>query len=367
MAIRVFLSHQVNSLCSLYSVSIITNMRGKENFLDNISDEVKIIDLPIKRNINLIYDFYVLFLLILFLRKNKFSLVHSISPKAGLLCAISAFIVRVPNRVHTFTGQVWVTKKGVRRWFLKLLNKLIIKLNTLTLIDSLSQKEFLVNENLISEENGLVLGRGSLSGVDLQRFKPSIIERDSLRKKLNISSDDVVFLFVGRVKKDKGIFELVRAFKNISKKYTNTVLLIVGPDEDNLSSELTDILDLSIKHTRFIDFTKSPEVYMMASDIFVIPSYREGFGSVVIESASCGIPSIGSNIYGLSDAIKDGKTGILVPVRSEISLEEAMIKLLNDDDLRLKMGNMARYNAQENFSQDMLTLLLMDLYKSIMK
>ena len=100
MAIRVFLSHQVNSLCSLYSVSIITNMRGKENFLDNVSAKVKIIDLPIKRNINLIYDFYVLFLLILLLHKNKFSLVHSISPKAGLLCAISAFIVGAVSYTH---------------------------------------------------------------------------------------------------------------------------------------------------------------------------------------------------------------------------------------------------------------------------
>ena len=367
MAVRVFLANQINSLSILYDVSIITNMQGESNFLDNISDEVDIIHLPIKRNINLFYDFYVLFLLIILFRKKKFSLVHSISPKAGLLSAIAAWIARIPNRLHTFTGQVWVTKKGPNRWLLKSLDKLIVMLNTLILVDSISQKEFLINENLINQEDALVLGKGSLSGVDLQRFKPSNEKKESLRNKLNISSDDVVFLFVGRIKKDKGIFELVRAFKNISKKYTNTVLLIVGPDEDNLSNELTDILDLSIKYTRFIDFTKTPELYMMASDIFVIPSYREGFGSVVIESASCGIPSIGSNIYGLSDAIKDGKTGILVPVRSEKFLEEAMIKLLDNDDLRLKMGNMARYNAQENFSQEILTLLLMDLYKGIMK
>ena len=365
MVARVFLAHQINSLCKTYNVSIITNMRGKSNFLDNISDKVVIIDLPIKRNINLFSDFYVLFLLIILLRKNKFSLVHSVSPKAGLLTAISAWIVRIPNRLHTFTGQVWVTKKGISRWLLKSLDRLIIILNTKILVDSISQKEFLIEENLINAENALVLGSGSLSGVDLQRFKPSNEEREAVRKKLNIPSNCVVFLFVGRIKKDKGVFELVKAFKNISKKNSNTVLLIVGPDEDNLVNELTNILDFSFKYTRFIDFTKTPEIYMMASDILVIPSYREGFGSVVIEAASCGIPSVGTDIYGLSDSIKDGETGILIPAKSEKDIEVAMIKLLDNDNLRIKMGEKARYHAKDNFSQDKITMLLIKLYERI--
>jgi len=365
MAIRVFLAHQINSLCTLYCVSVITNMRGKENFLDNISDEVNIIDIPIKRNINLFYDFYVLFLLIILFHKNKFSLVHSISPKAGLLTAIAAWVVRSPNRLHTFTGQVWSTKKGASKWLLKSLDKLIIVLNTSILVDSNSQKEFLINEKLINEDSALVLGKGSLSGVDLQRFKPSNKQKELLRKKLNISNNDIVFLFVGRLKKDKGIFELVKAFKSVSKNNINTTLLIVGPDEDNLVDKLTDILDLSVEYTRFIDFTKTPEIYMMASDVFVIPSYREGFGSVVIEAGACGVPSIGSDIYGLSDSIKDGETGLLIPVKSKKDLEGAMIKLLENDNIRIKMGSMALKHAQDNFSQDMMTLLLIDFYKSI--
>jgi len=360
----VFLVHQINALSDIYNVSIITNMKDNNNLLDNISNKVKIINLPIVREINLFSDLFALFKLILIFRKNKFSLVHSVSPKAGLLTAVAAWVVRVPNRLHTFTGQVWVTKKGVSRWLFKLLDKLIITLNTKILVDSKSQEIFLIKENLLTMGGSLVLGSGSLSGVDLKRFQPSIRQRKIVRQELDISSDCVVFLFLGRIKKDKGVFELAKAFKNISLN-NNIILLIVGPDEDNLVQKLSHILDFSIERTRFIDFTETPEKYMMASDIFVLPSYREGFGSVIIEAASCGIPSIGSDIYGLSDAIKDGETGILIPAKSEKYLEEAMIKLLDNKNLRIKMGHMACHYAQDNFSQDKITMLLIILYEGI--
>ena len=302
---------------------------------------------------------------LLLFHKNKFALVHSVSPKAGLLTAISAWFVRIPNRLHTFTGQVWVTKKGIIRWILKSLDKLIVTLNTKILVDGFSQKDFLIEENIFNADDALVLGNGSLSGVDLQRFKPSIKQKEIIRKKLNIPDNCIVFLFVGRIKKDKGIIELVSAFSNICIKNNNIYLLIVGPDEDKLGQELSNRLGLSLKYTRFINFTKTPEKYMMASDIFVIPSYREGFGSVVIEAASCGIPSIGSDIYGLNDSIKDGETGILVPAKSHKLLEEAMLKLLVNDNLRIKMGEKAHYQAKKKFSQDKLTLLLIQLYERI--
>ena len=341
-------------------------MNDNNILLDNISNKIEIINLPIVREINLISDLFALLKLILIFRKNKFSLVHSVSPKAGLLTAIAAWAIQVPNRLHTFTGQVWVTKKGMIKWLLKLLDKLIITLNTKILVDSISQEEFLIKENLLNVGNALVLGSGSLGGVDLQRFQSSTRQRKIVRQELNISSDCIVFLFVGRIKKDKGVFELAKAFKNISLNNNNNIaLLIVGPDEDNLVQRLSSVLDSSFNYTRFIDFTNTPEKYMMASDIFVLPSYREGFGSVIIEAASCGIPSIGSDIYGLSDAIKDGETGILVPVKSEKYLEEAMIKLLDNNNLRIKMGDMACHHAQDSFSQDKITMLLIKLYERI--
>jgi len=367
MVARVFLAHQINALVELYNVTIITNLNGNRSILDNISSKVDVINLPIERDINLFADLKVLLLLISIFYKNRFSLVHSVSPKAGLLCAIAAWIVRVPNRLHTFTGQVWVTKKGVSRWLLRLLDKIIVTLNTNILVDSFSQQDFLTKENVLSRKSSIVLGSGSISGVDINRFQPSKVHRSLIRKQLNIKDDCLIFLFVGRLKREKGVFELVEAFKNICKNHDNITLLIVGPDEEGLKKELISYLDTYKELVKFIDFTKMPEQYMAASDVFVLPSYREGFGSVIIEAASSGLPSIGSNIYGLSDAIKTDETGLLVPVRSSKPLEVAMLKLVNNDKLRNEMGLSARGRAIHNFSQDNITLKILQLYKRLIK
>jgi glycosyltransferase involved in cell wall biosynthesis len=367
MVARVFLAYQINALVELYDVSIITNLNGNRSILDNISSKVNVINLPIERNINLFSDLWALLLLISIFYKNRFSLVHSVSPKAGLLASIAAWISRVPTRLHTFTGQVWMTKKGVSRWFLKLLDKIIVRLNTNILVDSFSQQDFLIKEGVLSQDLSIVLGSGSISGVDINRFQYSKIHRNLIRKQLNIKDDCLVFLFVGRLKKEKGVFELVEAFKNISEHHDNVALLIVGPDEEGLKKELILCLEICKELIRFVDFTKTPEKYMAASDIFVLPSYREGFGSVIIEAASCGLPSIGSNIYGLNDAIKAGETGLLVSVRSSKSLEGAMLELVNDDKLRNEMGLNARKRAIDHFSQDDITLKILQLYKRLIK
>jgi glycosyltransferase involved in cell wall biosynthesis len=335
--------------------------------LDNISSKVNVINLPIERNINLFSDLRALLLLISIFYKNGFSLVHSVSPKAGLLASIAGWVTRVPNRLHTFTGQVWMTKKGVSRWFLKLLDIIIVTLNTNILVDSFSQQDFLIKEGVLSKDLSIVLGSGSISGVDINRFQPSKIYRNLIRKQLNIKDDCVIFLFVGRLKKEKGIFELIEAFKNVSEQHNGAVLLIVGPDEEELKQELISRLETCKEFVRFIDFTKVPEQYMAASDVFVLPSYREGFGSVIIEAASCGLPSIGSNIYGLSDAIKLEETGFLVPVRSSKPLERVMLKLANNDKLRSEMGSNARKRAIYHFSQDNVTLEILQLYKRLVK
>lgn len=335
--------------------------------LDNISNKVNIIHLPIERDINLFADFKALILLIKIIYNKKFSLVHSVSPKAGLLTAIASWVNRTENRLHTFTGQVWVTQIGIKRWFLKILDKVIVLLNTNILIDSFSQQNFLINEKIVTKKSSIVLGKGSISGVDLNRFLPSKKYRRSIRKQLKINDKFLIFLFVGRIKKEKGIFELIRAFNDISKDHDNLALLIVGHDEENLKHELIEHSKFSNKIIKFIDFTKTPEQYMAASDVFILPSYREGFGSVVIEAAACGLPSIGSNIYGLSDAIEEDKSGFLVPARSYILLKKAMLKLINNNELRYEMGLNARKRAISKFSQDKMTSHILKLYKRLLK
>lgn len=367
MVARVFLAHQINTLVESYDVTIITNLTSGQSLLDSISDKVNVVDLPIERNINLSADLKALFLLVSIFNKNKFSLVHSVTPKAGILTAIASWVVQIPNRLHTFTGQVWVAKKGAFRWLLKRLDKVVVVLNTHVLVDSFSQQSFLEEERVLNKDSSIVLGRGSISGVDVERFQPSKKYRELIRQELSIESECLVFLFVGRLKKEKGVFELVKAFKNISKDFNNTRLLIVGPDEENLKQELVRLLGVHKNSVRFIDFVKTPEQYMMASDIFVLPSYREGFGSTVIEAASCGLPSIGSNIYGLSDSIESEKTGLLASAKSSKSLERAMLKLVENGELRDNMGVNARKRAVHHFSQSDITSEILQLYGALLK
>ncbi|MBT3737799.1 MAG: glycosyltransferase family 4 protein [Candidatus Marinimicrobia bacterium] len=366
MIARVFLAHQINRLVDFYDVTIISNMSNYEDVLDNISNKVNVVSLPIERNINLFADIKALFLLVSLFRSNNFSLVHSVSPKAGLLSAIAGWTARVPNRVHTFTGQVWATKNGFSRWALKLLDKLIVRINTEILVDSHSQQEFLIKESVLSINNSTVLGNGSICGVDTKRFSPSLLNKKIIRNKLNIDQDDVVILYVGRLKEEKGVVKLANAFLNISKKNKNISMVIVGPDEENLKEKLVQILNVCIDSVRFIGFTKKPEHYMMASDILILPSYREGFGNVIIEAASIGIPSIVTDIYGLNDSIVNGETGLLTSVNSNESMEDAMDKLVKDKSLRIKMGNKARLRASEFFSQEFITLKVIRFYKRLL-
>jgi glycosyltransferase involved in cell wall biosynthesis len=366
MIARIFLAHQINSLVKLYDVTIIANFDNNSSILDNISNKVNLISIPIERNINLLVDLKALFLLTLIFYKKKFFVIHSVSPKAGLLTALAGWICHIPNRLHTFTGQVWVTKSGINRLFLKFLDKIIVTLNTNILVDSFTQQDFLKKENILSEKSSMVLGQGSICGVNLNRFQPSMKHKISIRNQLKINEECLVFIFIGRLKKDKGVFELIEAFKNVSRDYSNLALLIIGPDEERLKQELIDRSGICKEYIRLIGFTKSPEQFMAASDILVLPSYREGFGNVVIEAASCGLPSIGSNIYGLKDAIKDNETGILVPAKSSKLLEKAMIKLIDNRILCTKMSTKARKRAIHYFSEDRITLYILKLYEDLM-
>ncbi|MEE8057928.1 MAG: glycosyltransferase family 4 protein [Pseudomonadales bacterium] len=366
MTIRVFLYKQIEALSKVYSVDIITNI-DTETELPHFDDQVNIIHLRIKRNIDPLADISAFVKLTILLKKNHYSLVHSITPKAGLLTMVSARIIGIKHRLHTFTGQVWITQQGPMRSLLRFMDKLIARFATNILVDSMSQRQFLIKNGILDSRSSMVLANGSISGVDLKRFHSNAAQHSRIREQLKLDENTIVLLFLGRLKRDKGVVELVEAYIKVRSVLPNIALLLVGPDEEQLGELLGKMLASAIDLVRFIPFTNEPEHYMMAADIFCLPSYREGFGSVIIEAAACGVPAIGSRIYGVTDAIIDGVTGLLVDTNDISALEQAIVKLATNDELRRQQGEASKKRAQNCFSQERLTKALLDMYHNILR
>lgn len=324
------------------------------------------VSINIPRKISVFKDLVALLKLFLFFRRSGFEIVHSTTPKAGLLCSLAAKLAGVPIRLHTFTGQPWVGLKGIKYFLSKGSDKIIAYLNTHCYADSLSQKDFLVDNGVSSSKRLSVLGSGSLAGIDLKRFNPLIFnleDKKKLRAELGISLTTQVLLFVGRLSRDKGIVELIQAFEKLMVDEPDTCLVLLGPSEIDVGA-LLDNFGRAIKGRVIMPgFTSEPERFMAIADMLVLPSYREGFGTVVVEAAAMGIPTIGTNIYGLSDAIVDGKTGLLVPVKDVDKLTEAITYLLKNNVLRCEMGANARRRVEEQFSDELLNELMLKEYE----
>jgi len=342
---------------------------ASESSLNRGIDSCNYVSIEIPRNINLAKDVVALFKLWRVFRSNKFQIVHSTTPKAGLLCAVAGKLAGIPIRLHTFTGQPWVTLKGTKRFLAKSADKVIGLLNSHCYTDSNSQAHFLIDQRIVSSTKLSVLGAGSIAGVDTSRFSSSRFNEDNrkaFKTELGIPLEAKVLLFVGRIVVDKGVVELVSAFDEIISQHPNVYLLMVGPLELT-EAELGMGENFNLKNkTIFTGYTDIPEKYMSISDLLCIPSYREGFGTVVIEAAAMGLPAIGSNIYGLSDAIVDGNTGLLVEVKHIDKLRDTILYLLQNDAVCKKMGFAAQVRANTQFSNTVVNQLLVEEYISLL-
>lgn len=322
---------------------------------------VRFQEIDIPRKISPLRDLRALWQLYLFFRRERFDIVHSTTPKAGMLCAVAAYLAGIPIRLHTFTGQAWAEFKGTMRSIAKAGDRITILFDTQCYADSLSQKQFIVSEKLASQEGIRVLGSGSLAGVDLSRFSPEkwAPSRAAIRKDLGIPENHRVITFIGRITRDKGIEELLSAFERLR----HCTLLLVGPQEakDGCFSDAAE--SISSENIRMTGYTTEPERYLAVTDIFCLPSYREGFGNVVIEAAAMGIPTVGTDIIGLRDAIVTGQTGILIPPKDSDALADALETLLKNEEMRAKMGAAARERAVSEFSADRVNAAVLEEYK----
>ena len=362
MTAEAFLTHHVRVLSKHYEVHLVANAAPEAithpDLLRAVRHRVRI-----EREISPLADALAVLRLARLLRAGGYVAVHSLTPKAGLLTAVAGWIAHVPARIHTYTGQVWATRTGVGRALLKNLDRVIARLDTHLLADSLSQLEFLRAERVLRNGQGAVLARGSVCGVDGERFRPDDHARVEIRHALDIPGDAVVFLFLGRLTRDKGVLDLASAFSQLAAERADVFLVLAGPDEAALEQRLREACGAGAERVRFAGYAAQPERYMAAADVFCLPSYREGFGSVVLEAAAAGVPAIGSRIYGVTDAIEDGVTGLMHPPRDVAALTAAMRRLAADPMLRSALGHAARSRALEHFSQDQLAAELLDFYR----
>jgi len=346
-------------LSKVFNVTVLVNTTD-EFFLKKQGLNIKVIPIKIERDIKVFKDLEVLLRLFFLFLKHKPDSVQSITPKAGLITMLAGFFAAVPMRVHTFTGQVWVTKKGIIRKLLRLIDKLIANLSTINIVDSHSQRNFLVAENVLAYKKSIVFGSGSVSGVNLQKFKSSKKIHTEVRRQLSIPKDAFVFLYLGRLNKDKGILDLANAFSKISND--RAYLVVVGPDEANFGYQMQKLCGVNQDRMRLAGFSNEPQKYLAAADVLCLPSYREGFGSVIIEAAAMGVPAIASNIYGISDAVQNKKTGLLHPPKNINRIFRCMNFFLSNQKVLIKYGSDAKKRAHKEFDADMMSQHWLNFY-----
>jgi len=361
-----FLINHFTRLLLDYNVNLVANFPNEESKVQFQKMGVRCYSVPILRSISIFSDIKALFVLVCLFKREKFDCVHSVTPKAGLLSSLAGKMAGISIRIHIFTGQVWATKTGVMRLLLKFIDKLTAYLVNYVLVDGESQRNFLIKEDIISNENSGVLANGSICGVNLDVFKFSKVVRQNERRKFGFNEDDVVYIFMGRLNHDKGIGELYQAFDFMVKDCPNAKLVFYGDDEEGYKNKIDKYQNIK----RDINFfypgtTTRPFESLQVGDVFVLPTWREGFGSSIIEAQALGLPVITSNVYGVLDASIEGKTGLRCNVNDSDGLYQLMTYYYHHKEIRKLHGEAGRRYVIEKFSCNLVTNAWADFYHQI--
>jgi len=321
--------------------------------------------LPLARRPSPFVDLLVMIRLWMILRRQRIQILHTVTPKAALLGAVAGFLAGVPIRIHTFTGQVWARKAGPYRVILKAIDRWVIRLNKKCYADSQSQVNFLVQQGVARLGQVSVVGDGSLSGFDPDRFNPAKFQglRQSLRSGLGFTDKDFLVNFTGRLTVDKGVLDLARAILRPDVPDAIKLVLVGPPDgaqvfNDQLNQLIVDSRGRIVR----VGYQSDPAPHFSICDIFAIPSYREGFGGVVIEAAMMGLPAVASSIPGLVDAVDGGHTGILVEPGNCDEIADAILKFFSDRELLQKMSLTSKSRALRLFHFRRVNVILGEEY-----
>lgn len=323
----------------------------------------------IERSISPLKDVISLFKLYRYFLKEKPMMVHSITPKAGLLSMVAAYFARVPVRAHTFTGLIFPTQTGFLKKLLLLFDKIICKFATHVYPEGNGVKNDLLQYK-VTKKPLKIIANGNVNGKDLAYFDPLLFSEKSIlaeKESLGITDKDFVFIFIGRLVNDKGMNELVDAFYQLVQKHSDVKLVLVGSHEGE-----TDVLPESTwnklnAEKRIVWVGKQDDIrpYLALSTALVFPSYREGFPNVVLEAGAMGLPAVVTDINGSNEIIKNGKNGYIVPSKNEMALLKAMTLFVEDPSLVSAMAKNARAMIADRYEQSFVWKSILEEYERI--
>ncbi|QDV65132.1 Putative glycosyltransferase EpsD [Crateriforma conspicua] len=314
-------------------------------------------------------DLMSLYRLWRFLRRERFDIVHVSTPKAGFLGAVAARLACQPCIVFTLRGRTYENLSGLKRGLFAGLDRTTCSIAKLVIPICRELGDAVIREGICRREKLRFVGKGSSNGIEASRFHRDAeaeATATDLRKQLGIDNQDIVVLFVGRIRREKGVNELVEAMKPLLNHYPHLHMVMVGSPEssDPINSE-TEVEIKSNDRIHELGWLPNPERAFWTADIVAMPSYREGFGNVALEAGAAGLPVVGFDIMGLREAIEDGESGILVPLRDTQALQRALEQLIIAPDLRMSLGTQGCKRVHDHFRQQIIWNGLAELYSQL--
>lgn len=363
MSLDLLLKGQLKMLAEQYEVVAVSSP-GPE--LQKVAERegVRTVELPMERRISLWKDLVALVKMIRLFRKEKPDLIHSLTPKAGLLSMLAGWICRVPVRIHMFTGLVFPSATGWKQKLLILTDKLTCACATYVNPEGLGVMRDLERFH-ITRKPLHIIGNGNINGIDMEYYSRS----DEVMQKAAVIREgkSFTFCFVGRMVGDKGINELASAFQEVYQKHPEARLLLVGPFEEHLDPVSPETKEQILHHAgiRFMGWQEDVRPFLAASDVFVFPSYREGFPNVVLQAGAFDLPSIVTDINGCNEIIIPGENGVIIPPKDKEALLSAMLQLMEHPKERERLAGNARRMVEERYEQQWLWKEILQVYNSL--
>ncbi len=370
-SLKVLLRDQLRYMSQHFEIVAVSSP-GK--ILDEVGERegIRTKAIAMTRSVTPISDLVSLWKLYRFLKKERADVVHTHTPKAGLLGMIAGAMAGVPVKIHTVAGLPLVESRGIKKWILKNIERITSFFAQHVYPNSHALAAYMAEEKLCPSKKLKVVGYGSSNGINVNYFtlNDKIREKaEEIKLSYSIRKENFVYLYVGRLVKDKGINELVSAFKRVNRVFPQTRLLLVGAFEQELDPLGPDTIQDINNHPGIIRATFQEDVrpFIAAAHTMVFPTYREGFPNVPMQAGCMELPCIVTNINGCNEIITDGLNGLVIPVKDEAALEKAMITMATDEDLLYSMKQRCREMIVDRFDHRMVWQLILEEYRNLLQ